>query len=49
MLAAGAPMRDIADQLGHANPSLTASVYAHVTPGRLEEALRRVDEALRTR
>ncbi|PZR64181.1 MAG: hypothetical protein DLM71_03055 [Chloroflexi bacterium] len=32
MLSAGIPMRAIADQLGHRNPSLTARVYAHVIP-----------------
>lgn len=32
MLTAGVPMRVIAEQLGHANPSLTARVYAHVVP-----------------
>lgn len=32
MLAGGAPMRVISEQLGHANPSMTAKVYAHVLP-----------------
>lgn len=32
MLSAGVPMRAIADQLGHATPSITANVYAHVIP-----------------
>lgn len=32
MLADGAPMRVIAEQLGHRNPALTARVYAHVIP-----------------
>lgn len=32
MLSGGAPMRAIADQLGHRNPALTARVYAHVIP-----------------
>lgn len=32
MLAGGAPMRVIAEQLGHKNPSLTARIYAHVVP-----------------
>lgn len=31
MLSAGIPMRAIADQLGHRNPSLTERTYAHVT------------------
>lgn len=32
MLAGGAPMRVISEQLGHRNPALTARVYAHVVP-----------------
>ena len=32
MLTGGASMRVISEQLGHANPSLTARVYAHVVP-----------------
>lgn len=32
MLADGHPMRVIAEQLGHRNPSLTARTYAHVLP-----------------
>jgi integrase len=32
MLSAGIPMRAIADQLGHRNPSITARIYAHVIP-----------------
>lgn len=32
MLAAGHPMRVIAEQLGHRNPALTSRLYAHVIP-----------------
>lgn len=32
MLTGGAPMRAIADQLGHRNPSMTARIYTHVVP-----------------
>lgn len=32
MLAGGASMRVIAEQLGHRNPALTARIYAHVVP-----------------
>lgn len=32
LLTSGAPMRVIAEQLGHRNPALTARVYAHVVP-----------------
>jgi integrase len=39
MLAAGTPMRVIAEQLGHRNPALTARVYAHVVPEAQRAAL----------
>lgn len=42
MLAEGVPMRDIAEQLGHRNPSLTARVYAHVVPERQAAAIRSI-------
>jgi integrase len=45
MLAAGTPMRVIAEQLGHRNPALTARVYAHVVP----EAQRAAVSALEPR
>ena len=45
-LAAGTPMRVIADQLGHANPALTARVYAHLTTDALTDAAHRVDDLL---
>lgn len=40
LVAAGVPMRQIADQLGHSNPALTAKVYAHVLPESLREAVK---------
>jgi integrase len=40
MLTKGAPMRVIAEQLGHRNPSLTARVYAHVVPEAQRDAVR---------
>jgi integrase len=46
-LAAGVPMRVIADQLGHASPALTANVYAHLGQDALAEASQRVDDLLR--
>jgi integrase len=47
MVARGVPMRMVAEQLGHANPSLTARVYAHVAPDSLAEAVGVLDEAVR--
>ena len=46
-LAAGVPMRVIADQLGHASPALTANVYAHLGSEALRDASSAVDELLR--
>jgi integrase len=46
LLAAGVPMRAIADQVGHASPALTASVYAHVQPDALRAAVGALDLAV---
>ena len=46
LLATGTDMRVIADQLGHAKPSMTANVYAHVVSGRQREAVDRLAEVL---
>jgi integrase len=42
LLADGVPMRDIAEQLGHRNPALTARIYAHVVPERQSAAIRSI-------
>jgi integrase len=34
LLAAGVPLTDVSKRLGHANPHVTATVYAHALPGR---------------
>src|SRR5580704_8254069 len=34
LLAAGVPLTDVSMRLGHANPHVTATVYAHALPGR---------------
>jgi integrase len=34
LLAAGVPLPDVSKRLGHANPHVTATVYAHALPGR---------------
>jgi integrase len=49
MLAKGVHMRTIAEQLGHANPSLTAKVYAHVLPERQREAVSALPRGRRAR
>ena len=38
MLADGVPVKVVADLLGHASPTVTLSVYAHVLPGMAEQA-----------
>jgi len=47
LLARGTPMRLIAEQLGHANPALTARVYAHVLDAQLEEAVTGLGDLVR--
>jgi len=49
LLAGGTPMQLIADQLGHANPGLTAKVYAHVLDSQREAAVDRMGELVPTR
>lgn len=40
MVAKGVHMRVVAEQLGHANPAMTARVYAHVLPEAQQDAVR---------
>lgn len=49
MVAAGVHMRVVAEQLGHANASMTARVYAHVSPESAKAAIDVLDEALSER
>jgi len=49
MVAAGVPMRQVADQLGHRNPAVTARVYAHVLPEALREAVKVLPRRSRAR
>jgi integrase len=37
-LAAGVPLPDVSKRLGHANPQVTATVYAHALPGHDDRA-----------
>lgn len=46
MVRAGIPMRAVAEQLGHADPALTARTYAHIAPDSLEAAVAVLDEAI---
>ncbi len=47
--ASGTDMRVIADQLGHANPAITARIYAHVLPGEQKRATDRLGAMLTER
>ena len=47
MVAAGVHMRVVAEQLGHANPALTARTYSHVSPESVATALTALDDAVR--
>jgi integrase len=49
MVAAGVHMRVVAEQLGHANPALTARTYSHVAPESVATALTALDDAVRKR
>lgn len=44
LLSRGTPMRVIADQLGHANPAITANVYAHVIEAQQRSAIDGLDD-----
>lgn len=46
MLAAGVPLRVIAEALGHTSVATTATVYAHVLPELQHDAAARLDEAI---
>jgi integrase len=40
LLAAGVPVKELADRLGHTKPTITLSVYAHVIPSMSQSASR---------
>ena len=42
MLAAGVPVGDVADRLGHATPAFTLTAYRHAIPGAQEAAAERL-------
>jgi integrase len=46
MLASGVPVKVVSELLGHASPSITLAVYAHVLPGMAEEAGAALSQAL---
>jgi integrase len=46
LLAKGANLRTVMEQLGHSTVTLTANTYAHIAPELLRDAAARMDEAL---
>ena len=46
MLAAGVQVKVVSEMLGHASPTITLSIYAHVMPGMAEDAGAALSEAL---
>ena len=46
MLAAGVAVKVVQEMLGHASPTITLSIYAHVIPGMAEDAGATLSEAL---
>ena len=46
MLAAGEPVKVVQELLGHASPTITLGVYAHVLPGMAEQAGERLSAQL---
>jgi integrase len=47
LLAAGVDVRTASTILGHANPSITLSIYSHQMAGLTEEAINKLDRRLR--
>jgi integrase len=46
LIAAGVPVKVVAELLGHASPTITQSIYQHVMPGMSEAAGARLSDAL---
>jgi integrase len=42
LLSAGIPVKVVSERLGHASPTVTLSVYAHVLPGDQRDAARKL-------
>ena len=47
LLQDGTPIQEVSALLGHANTSTTANIYAHVMPGRAQDAVARLGEIIR--
>jgi integrase len=43
MLAAGVPLKAVAERLGHASAAMTLSIYPHVLNGQREDPVSRLE------
>ena len=48
LLRSGVPVHVVSERAGHANPTVTLNIYAHLLPGQQEAAAVIIDAALRT-
>lgn len=48
LLAAGVPVRAVSERLGHANPTVTMNVYAHLTKGLRDHATEAASDIMST-
>jgi integrase len=48
LLRSGVPVHVVSERAGHANPTVTLNMYAHLLPGQQEAAAAIIDAALRT-
>jgi integrase len=46
LVAQGTPLREVMEQLGHSQMSLTSDLYAHVSPAMLQENADALERAL---
>ena len=47
MIRAGVPINVISERVGHADHSITCSIYSHLLPGMRREAVERFERLLR--
>jgi integrase len=48
LLRSGVPVHVVSERAGHANPTVTLNIYAHLLPGQQEAAAVIIDAALRS-
>jgi integrase len=47
LLRSGEPVHVVSARAGHANPTITLNIYAHLLPGQQEQAANKMDDMLR--